>query len=273
VTVTGKYKQAPIALALVEIRHPEGDYLSRGDLAGLKQMLNSVTPLQKAEELSEIQMTMNPGTPPVSAMRNRTMQRFSSRDRRTSITFGVDSIVVETTDYKGWEAFCALITAAISARQEVAPIDGVERIGLRFIDEIRVPRTREETIWTDWVAPSLLPPDFNSTELDLALSQQQSVVQYATSRPEETIALRYGAVDGPPTVGSGPNFVRADTPAPGLYFLLDTDAAWTLTPGAPVPEASAAGVVEIASTLHTSAKGLFEALITEKLRVEVFGLE
>jgi len=268
-----KYKQAPIALALVEIRHPEGDFLSRGDLAGLKQILNAVTPLQKAEELSEIQMTMNPGAPPISATRNRTMQRFSSRDRRTSITFGVDSMVIETTDYKGWTTFCEFITAAVSARQEVAPIDGVERIGLRFIDEIRVPRSRENTDWREWVAPSLLPPIFDSSELDLFLRQQQSVVQYATSSPEETIALRYGAVDGPPTVGSGPNFVRADVPEPGLYFLLDTDAAWTLTPGAPVPEATAAGVVELASTLHSSAKGLFEALITEKLRTEVLDVE
>jgi uncharacterized protein (TIGR04255 family) len=260
-------------LALVEIRHPEGDFLSRGDLAGLKQWLTSYTPLQKAEDVSEIQMIMNPGAQPTSSARTRVVHRFSSRDRRTSISFGTDSIVVETTDYKGWTGFCELISAALSARQEIAPIDGIERIGLRFIDEIRLDGSDGPIDWGEWVVSSLLPPQFASEDLGLTLSQQQSVVQYASARPEETITLRYGAVDGPPAVSSGPNFVRASTPPAGEYFLLDTDAAWTLTPGASVPEATADGVVQLASTLHASAKGLFEALITEKLRVEVFGIE
>lgn len=269
VTEAKKYRHAPVALTVMEIKHPQSNYLSRGDLAGIKQKLEHVAPLQKAEDVAEVQMFMNPGAQPVSSSRNLTLHRFSTRDKRTSITYANESIVVETTDYLNWTWFRSFVEAAVSARQDIAPVDGIERIGLRYIDEIRVPSTGGSVDWREWVAPSLLPPKYQ----DLQPLQQQAVVQYKSGEPEDTLTLRYGAVNGPPAVVVGPNLVRANAPGVGPYFLLDTDSAWTLAPGAPVPVLSLSFVTETANRLHAPAEGLFEALITARSRTEVFESE
>jgi uncharacterized protein (TIGR04255 family) len=266
VTEAKKYRHAPVALTVMEIKHPQSNYLSRGDLAGMKQKLEHVAPLQKAEDVAEVQMIVNPGAPPQTNSKNVTLHRFSVRDKRTSITYSNESIVIETTEYLNWTWFRRFVEEAVSVRQEIAPVDGIERIGLRYIDEIRVPKEGESVDWHNWVDPSLLPPAYPG----LHPLQQQAVVQYKTGVPEDTLTLRYGAVNGQPAVVVGPNLVRANAPGPGPYFLLDTDSAWTLAPGSPVPELSLGFVTETANRLHAPAEGLFEALITDRSRTEVF---
>lgn len=264
-----KYPHAPVALTVMEIKHPQSDFLSRGDLAGMKQRLEHLAPLQKAEDVAQVQMIMNPGAPAFSNSKNMTLHRFSTRDKRTSITYSIESIVVETTDYLNWTWFRGFVEAAVTVRQEIAPVDGIERVGLRYIDEIRVPASSEQVDWQDWVAPSLLAPAYEG----LHPLQQQAVVQYKVGEPEDTLTLRYGAVNGPPAVVVGPNLVRANPPGFGPYFLLDTDSAWTLGSGSAVPELSLDFVVATANRLHGPAEGLFEALITDRSRTEVFESE
>ena len=263
-----KYPHAPVALAVLEIKHPTSDFLSRGDLAGIKQKLEHVAPLQKAEDVAEFQMLVNGGNPPFSSSRNITVHRFSARDKRTSITYGNESIVVETTDYVNWTWFRDLAEIAVATRQEIAPVDGLERVGLRYIDEIRA-NPSGPVNWADWVSPALLAPEFGGSIKSLKPMQQQAVVQYATALEGDTLTLRYGAVNGPPTVMGSPNLVRANVPEPGPYFLIDTDSAWTLPPGVSVPELSLDAVVEIANRLHFPAETIFEELISDKLRLEV----
>jgi uncharacterized protein (TIGR04255 family) len=261
-----KYRHAPVALTVMEIKHPQSNYLSRGELAGMKQKLERLAPLQKAEDVAEVQMIVNPGAPPQTNSRNVTLHRFSARDKRTSITYSNESIVVETTDYLNWTWFRGIVEEAVAVRQEIAPVDGIERLGLRYIDEIRVPQEGDSIDWGLWVAGSLLPPAYSGLEP----LQQQSVVQYKAQGPGDTLTLRYGAVNGAPAVVVGPNLVRADVPGPGPYFLLDTDSAWTLPAGASVPELSLDFVIETANRLHAPAEGLFEALVTNRSRTEIF---
>ena len=64
-------------------------------------------------------------------------------------------------------------------------------------------------------------------------------------------------------------------PAPpgGHFFLLDTDAAWTLPPDEGVPEATVEFVRTVADRLHRPVKDLFEARLTERLRSEVLDVD
>lgn len=266
-----RYPHAPVALTVLELKHPQSDFLSRGDLAGIKQKLERVAPLQKAEDVTQVQMLVNPGSGPMSNSRNLTVHRYLSRDKRTSITYSSESVVIETTDYVNWTWFCDLIEIAVAARQEIAPVDGVERVGLRYIDEIRVGNAKPKIDWREWVAEALVAPEFESVNPPLIPLQQQAVVQYAVGQEEDTLTLRYGAVNGPPAFNTGPNLVRADVPEPGPYFLLDTDSAWTLGLGSAVPELDVNYVLNIARRLHGPAEALFEALITPRARKELFG--
>lgn len=269
-TGSNSYISPPLVLAVVEIRHPTSGYLSRGDVAALKQALVGVTPLQKEETTTEIQMMIQPNAAPQGTPSITTNHRFLTRDRQSSITFGPDVLVVETTAYKTWTELKALAQAAISARQNASPVDGVERVGIRFIDEIRVPENAVDPKWDGWVSDSLLPPDFSND--GLRPLQQQSVVQYGLVEPGETLTLRYGAVHGPPVFVAGPNLMRAVTPPVGPFFLLDTDAAWSPAAGQSVPELESEFVMEVADRLHEPVSRLFEELITDKLREEVLNV-
>ena len=69
-----------------------------------------------------------------------------------------DALVVETRDYRGWEnSFSPIIADVLEAAQQTCRPDGVLRIGLRYVDEIRVPGV--ESIpgdWNGYIAEQLL---------------------------------------------------------------------------------------------------------------------
>lgn len=195
--------------------------------------------------------------------------KLIARDKQTSVTFTTESLVVETTAYAGWQAFRTVVEAALKARQTVAPVEGFERIGLRYIDEIRIPNRDRTLAWSEWVDGSLLGPSHVFESLELRQAEQQGIVVYATPNPGETYTLRYGAMDGPPVVGTAPNLVRRGLPEAGPFFLLDTDGAWVLGEDAEIPQLDPAAVMVIADRIHRPIKEMFELLITDRLRKEV----
>ncbi|MCC2319733.1 TIGR04255 family protein [Cellulomonas xiejunii] len=259
---TKPYPNAPLVLAIVEVRHPTTAALDSPALMAAKEMLAEFTPLSRVEERNEIDL----GT---GTQRPVLLPKLIARDKQTSVTFGAEAIVVETTAYPGWQAFRKVLAAALDARQTVAPLDGFERIGLRYIDEIRVPTFDQEIDWSDWVISDLLGPRRRFADLGLSQLQQQGISTYATARPGESYSLRYGAIVGAPAVTSGPNLVRHNTPKPGPFFLLDTDGSWNLEPSSAIPEYDPNRIMEIADRIHRPIKELFELSITDRLRKEV----
>jgi len=263
------YRNAPLVLALVEVKHPQAPPLSRGELAGLKAALVKTLPLQSSEEQLQVQIAVGPGasSAATSPQRVRTVHRFLSRNRTISVNFTPESFTIETTSYDGWKGFRETLAIAAAALKDVAPVDGMQRIGLRYIDEIRVPDGGATSVdWSQWIHGDLIAPSYPDLGLDPV--QQQAVIQYRTDRPGETVTLRYGAVVGPPAVGEGP-LARPLTPPSGPYFLLDTDAAWEVIPGDPVPELDVDFLLGTADRLHQPVKTLFESALTPRLIAEV----
>lgn len=271
VTLSHTYRHAPLALAVVEIRHPSTGYLTPGQLASLKQSLVKETPLLKEESFDEVQMVVQQNMPARANSTAKVNHRFLARDRQTSITFRPDVILVETTAYQGWEQFRGLIDTAIRARQKATELDGLERVGIRFIDELRPPKDADPSDWSPWVLSALLAPAPETVSLKPV--QQQAVVQFTVEETGDDLTLRYGAVSGPSIVGSGPNLIRVNVPAPGPFFLIDTDTVWAPGDGESVPELTSALVLEIVDRLHRPLTDLFEELVTDRLRTEVFDAE
>lgn len=265
-TTTPPYPRQPVALAIVEVKHPAADPMGRASVAALKNALKALFPIHKTEQMTEFMF--NPGVGAAGFQRAEHIPRFVSRDRQSSVTYRSDAVVIETTSYPGWTAFKELVEAGLDAREDVAPVDGVERIGIRYIDEIRVPGNGTP-VWQQWVDASLTGPTVDVSDLSLRMLQQQSVVQYISGRPGETLTLRYGAVEGPPAVASTPNLIRVGVPQPGPYFLLDTDAAWSVAEGMQIPPFEPKEIIGVADHLHRPMKELFERLISKRLREEV----
>jgi uncharacterized protein (TIGR04255 family) len=254
------YPNAPAALVAVEIRHTTAAPLTTHSETAIKEAIAESFPLfqplnaQGFALAFGMSMASAPQQPP---------PRFTNRDRTTAVTFGTQAIVVETTSHRDFASLNSLVELVARARQTVAPVDGLERIGLRYIDEIRVPE--ENPIdWAQWVNPALLGPTSIASNFGLTLAEHQAIVRFEASETQG-LTIAYGPREGF-AVGPAP-LVRSPMPPAGPFFLLDVDSFWTAAGS--VPEFETLRLVAKCEELHHPVHELFEALITERLREEV----
>lgn len=252
------YPNAPISLVIAEIRHPVMGEISTAELSGFKSALDSLFPVVRWEENMDFEFPSG----------RRTVERFPrfvSRDLHRSVTVQSEAVVVESTVYEGWEDFRNLVETVIRAHHRVKPLEGLDRIGLRYIDEIRVPGEQDPIDWADWVDADLVGPRQIEKVLDAPIVQTQGTAITQVT-PNISYTVRYGAAEGQAVV-SKDNLVRPEEPS-GKYFLLDLDGAWL--PSRPsVPEFQIDKTCNTLDKLHQPIRSLFESLITDKLRDEV----
>jgi len=264
------YINQPLVLALVELRHPRAP-LTPGELAGIEQALQKTAPIYRSEveHLGSFTVDALSGD---SDMRHQSapLHRFITRDRKTSVTFRTEAMSLETVAYPGWTAFLALLRKVLTVRQDIAPVLGVTRIGLRYIDQIRVPGECPPD-WSQWITKSLPAPRFDG-ELAMSVEQQQCAVQYSLDDLGQALTFRYGQAVGPSIapVSFADQPGGAQPAETGPYFLLDSDASWTLPVDDPLEDVDIDTVVAVADQLHGPSLALFEAVIQPKLRDEVF---
>ena len=268
------YPNAPLILVAAEIRHPEASPLTDKDKQQLKRALGEELPVARPLlRPAGVVATIGPGTiPQIQPTPAGTSPRYLSRDLTTSATFHPEAVVIETSDYPGFESFLALIQRVLNARLSVGPLDGVERLGLRYIDEIRVPNVGDSTSWADWIHQGLLGPDHFAGELGLNNDVWQGISTYSgkldagTDFDQMSLVLRYGVGQGYALAPDGD--MRRKTPAPGPFFLIDIDSYWgPATAG--VPMLTVESVSRTLEALHAPVRVLFENSITDRLRSEV----
>jgi uncharacterized protein (TIGR04255 family) len=262
------YPSPPVVLVALEIRHPSTGPLSRGAIAGIKRVLGKQLPLLRETALMSV--NVQAGGPEVAPeVTTETSPKFFSRDSATAVTFQRHAIVVETTKYSQYERLRDLVTLAVEARQSVEPVDGVDRVGLRYIDEIRVPDTGTAPMdWEPWIDASLLGPAPLGRELALAPTHLQGLCVFQPA-PGKSLVLRYGPRQGY-AVDPGGDLKRTTT-SPGPYFLLDIDSFWMAPED--TPELDLKWLLSLCDDLHEPVGDLFERLITERLREEVLRYE
>lgn len=257
------YADAPIVLVAVEVRHSLAEALDASAVSRVSAALAKALPLRG--EVQSVTVAFGPGAPP--APQGGVFPRWSSRDKRTAVTIRPDALVVEMTNYQRYERLREILQLALETRASSAGAVGIERIGLRYIDEIRVPTDNgnSTTTWSKWVHGSLLGPSVRPEDAaGLLLSEHQGIAVFAGDG-DQGLVLRYGPREGYATA-STPE-LRRPTPAPGPFFLLDIDSFWQ--PSETHPALGTASVLEVVDRLHMPVREVFESLITENLREEI----
>jgi uncharacterized protein (TIGR04255 family) len=185
------------------------------------------------------------------------------RDRLVSVTLARDGLTLETTDYPGWATFGALLAEVIGQLAATSRPDGVIRVGLRYIDEIRLPEAPATSRdWAGWIDPRLLSP---LTLLDDEEPSTANVTLQYGEPPGYVTVFRASPLSGGWTVNpDGPLRQPISLPG-GPYFLLDTDASWA-DPSRRVPPFESDAVTTVFEELHARCHDLFEASITSDLR-------
>jgi uncharacterized protein (TIGR04255 family) len=215
-----------------------------------------------------VEVAFGPGAAGQQNVQQVVLPRFTVRDRTLAVALSEESLTVETTKYRHYPDFRAVLESAFGAAAEFLRPDGVARVGMRYIDEIRVPSAPEADVpdWREWLDSSLLPPQVESMATHGYLSAAwEGGAQYATG-DAQTLVLRYGARTGYAVNPAG-LLKRLSVPAPGPFFVLDFDCFWQPTD---IPAFDAAALIDTCDQLRAPIRTLFDLLIPDKLREEVF---
>ncbi len=262
------YPNAPLALVVVEVRfpgaaavggRPPSVTLQRAfrDLLGPHWVLES-------RKTQKVEIALGPGGAIAQPAQSQIVSRFTVRDRTRAVAITDESVTIETTAYTHYPVFRATLEKAIAAAAEVLLPDGITRIGMRYINEVRVGGIDETdpSAWSEWVEPSLLAPGLTQMKGDgFPPTAWEGAAQYQTG-PDRKLVLRYGPRSGQMLNPAGP-LRRPRLAEPGVFFLLDFDSFWE--PSDSIPEFVPSEIIEAGDQLRTPIRTLFDLLVTDKL--------
>ena len=265
---TPPFRNPPLVLTVLEIRYPEiAGGLTDNAAASMKEAVRDSLPIMVSQIEQQVGVPIE--TPAPLQVTQRSAPRFCTRDQATALVVRHDALVLETAAYAGWvEHFRPLALQVTEALERICAPDGVLRIGLRYIDEIRVPGAGDDPEdWDGYITPQLLataaaelrPAGMNATAW-------QGRIHYQTD-DSCALTVRYGPQSGHAVDPEGPTRRKSMHP-PGPYFLLDSDAFWTSE--LEIPEFAADGILERCDRVHRAASDFFKIAVTDKLRIEVF---
>jgi uncharacterized protein (TIGR04255 family) len=269
------YPNAPLSLVAAEVRYPFSPKLASLEAAAAVERLGAVFPLVE-EGQPFMQVTVGPAgaesLAPTSLMGGRLLRMFT-KGRNAAATITGTNAVVETTTYERFEAFQDMLGEVLTAIEEFGPPVGVERLGLRYIDEIRVPGITEAPgDWHPFVEPALVAAtDLVSSTLAGAGFQPQiwqGVVQLA-GPDDRGIQVRYGAGLGSAVNPNGQLRFPGE-PDQRPAFLIDIDSFWA---PAEIGDFSAASFMEVFQQLHEPLREVFERAVSDHLRDEVLRIQ
>ncbi|MER6773115.1 TIGR04255 family protein [Streptomyces bacillaris] len=252
------YPNPPLALNVVELRHTATPALTDADQATLKASLTDTFPL--ARPARRVNVTMSAAGINEEQLLDA---RYMTRDNTTAVTFRPDAIVVETTRYERRSNLRELLRKAVEARQKAAPADGIERLGVRYINEVRAPDIESPQDWTKWITPALTSIATLQSDGDRNARSWQGMAVFGDTA--SGAVLRHGLFEGYAVNPAGD--LRRATPPPGPFYLVDLDCYW-----APQDETPPLDWEHVESQFDTTALraySLFEQLITDEYRQEV----
>lgn len=250
----------PVALVTMEIRHPAADSLTESSSRELKHLLADQLPIERQAQDVAWGMAAPGAAPTPTAER---FVRYVNRDNTIAASMKNQAIIVETSAYTDFEAFCEIVMQVVDARAQVSSIVGVERIGLRYVLEIRVPVGVDGHVeWSNWIEEPLLGPQHIAPS-GLSLTEWQGAAVYREPQPGKSLILRYG-----PGFGQAldPNYhLRRVTRAqPGPFFLMDIDSFWT--PNGPIPEYDRDALVTTYQELYAPTRTVFQDMLTSRMK-------
>ena len=147
----------PVVAVVAEVRFTDAPRIRQQDtLDAVAIAVERRFPL--TEPLTGVNLAnAGPGVPPRVEPRQGILLR--NGDSTESLTLTASTLTYETTDYVGLAAIETAMVAACRALVDAQVASSVQRVGLRYIDEIRVPEPPADARgWGKWIDGSLLGP-------------------------------------------------------------------------------------------------------------------
>ncbi len=250
------YVRPPLEVVAFELRIPHALSLAeRAAQRAVWEKLRDRLPLTQPQAAFQVAVGGGPIVQPQPPL------RMLDRSRMISVVVGPEAVVLENTSYRSFEDFCAFLRDVLDALP-AADIAGFMRVGLRYINEIRVPGLATPADWEGLLAAPLLAPASFATD-GLTLSRLNGELDVAAG-DGYSVVMRYGMFANRVVNIEGPLRTRTSDIAPA--FVIDLDSYWETSPAEELPPFSIEAVLEATNRLRGPIHELFEEAITDRLR-------
>ena len=249
------FATAPLAFVACEVRFPLAPRLTGED--ALESFAEAFADTLPVPEIASF-----PPPPEMDAGDGpERLLRFLNKARTASVAVTRRSLSVESTHYEGWDRFKPSVLQAIETTTQIAGIVGVERTGLRYINEIRVPdQITDASDWGAWINEGIVGRLTPLPGYTLESSQTVIELRGASGR----IVARYAALVGTGVVSDKPMKRRAPVTV-GPFFVIDTDS-FCETPDAEMIACTTDALDPMLEELHEPLGEIFQRTITDKSR-------
>lgn len=253
------FRNAPLALVAAEIRFTDAARLrqpqTRDEVTiALEGQFPFAEPLRRAD----LNLTLG-ALPEVQERLGVVLKNANSTETLTVMS---ESLTYETTAYRDFEGLLQAVTAACDTLIGANVRPAVLRVGLRYIDEVRVPEpVTDVRQWAKWIDGRLLrhlavgPEDFPATT-----TQGFSTYDLGEGKG---LNFRFAALNQGPIVV--PQVLKRPTIQSGPFFVLDFDGFHDLSTQQAVALSSEV-VRESLSTVHVPCGTAFQRSITDEAR-------
>jgi uncharacterized protein (TIGR04255 family) len=256
------FPNAPLALVAAEIRFTDAARLRQQETKdevtiALEERFPFAEPLQRGE----VTLNLGPGgaQPQIQERLGVVLKNASSTE---TLTLMSESLTYETTAYSHFDELLDAVRAACDALVAAKVRPAVQRVGLRYIDEVRVPETVGDVReWGKWINGRLIgqlevgPEGYPATTM-------QGVTTYDLGEGKG-LNFRCAALNQGPIVA--PQFLKRPPIQSGPFFVLDFDGFHDFTGGEAIALSSEV-VCESLSAVHVPCGTAFQRSITDEAR-------
>jgi uncharacterized protein (TIGR04255 family) len=256
------YPNAPLRLVAFEVKYPLALKLASSDaLMRFQEDLAEGLPIVELGMESSISFSPQQG---IQEITPRTLFKLYSRNRRSAVTLSHTSLVIETSEYIRYALFRELVSRSLSSLAQATPLPGIARIGLRYVNEIRVQGALSPADWKPYISNRLLGPIDVSEDFPVGEFATRVQFDFGSGR---SMQLSAATLHGELVSSQGP--LRVDKKS-GPFFLIDIDSFGTYEELLRFePEAA----LDICDQLREPVREVFERSITDRLRNEVLRVE
>jgi uncharacterized protein (TIGR04255 family) len=253
------FTEAPLALVAAELRFTDSARFRQQDTKD-SVILALEERFPFAEPFEQAQFNIMPSAQPQLQQQSGVL--LKSADSTESLTVTSASLTYETTAYSDFDDLLTAVTSACAALVAANVVPALQRIGLRYIDEVRVPdRITDVRDWSRWIDGRLVAHLEVGTE-DITPTMTQGITTYDL-RDRRGLNVRFAALNQGPVVV--PQNLQHTTHDVGPFFVLDFDGFQDFTGGVATP-LDPEVVSKSLSAVHAPCGAAFQRSITDEAR-------
>jgi uncharacterized protein (TIGR04255 family) len=253
------FTKPPLALVAAEVRFTDAarlrQQMTRDEVTiALEDMFPFAVPFHQAD------VSVTPVVPPQIQQRRGVVLKNAANTQ--TLTIMSDSVTYETTAHSSFDDLRAAIIAACDALITAKVHPALRRVGLRYINEVRVPDIVDNVRqWAKWIDRRLIEHLDVGPE-GVVATMTRAVTTYDL-REGRGLTVRYAALNQGPIVV--PPHLARPVFEPGPFFVLDFDGFHDLA-GEPATPLTAEVVGQDLDAVHVPCGTAFQRSITDDAR-------